>query len=160
MLDLHALYAACAPAAFRRAQALLGNDADAWDAVHDVFSRLAEQRSASALLDRPMAYVYRATTNTCLSVLETRRRRERQPAEQPGERSPHGEAVLAKDLLEKLDPHLDELDRRILVLWFLDDLPQEQIAEVLGVWRRTVGRRLARLRALAGEISEPLRRIS
>ena len=35
-LDLHAVYEACAPAAIRRARALLGNQADAWDVVQEV----------------------------------------------------------------------------------------------------------------------------
>jgi RNA polymerase sigma-70 factor (ECF subfamily) len=157
---LSEVYEACAPSAFRRARSLLGSDADAWDVVQDVFCRLAGGTLLAAVRERPMRYVYRATTNACLNALQARRVRVRD-AEAIPTAPAQAEAVHARDLLEKLDRRLDDLDRRILVLCFHDGLPQEEIAEILGVWRRTVGRRLARLRILIGEMeSVPLRKTS
>jgi RNA polymerase sigma factor (sigma-70 family) len=159
--DLDALYTACAPAAFRRARGLLGNDADAWDVVHEVFCKIAEGDLFDPLRSRPMAYVHKATTNACLNHLAARRTRARADPGAVTAHEGHSEALVARDLLAKLDLHLDDLDRRLLVLAFHDGLPQEQIAEVLGVWRRTVGRRLARLRTLVeGLDAQPLKKTS
>jgi RNA polymerase sigma factor (sigma-70 family) len=150
-MTLSDLYALCAPAAYHRALGLLGSEADSWDVVHEVFCKLAQGRAFDAANDRPMAYIVRATTNACLNVLAARKVRE---GFVPGEQSVQGAAGLvhARDLLEKLGPHLDEVDREILVLTFYDGHSQEQIAELLGIWRRTVGRRLSRLRGLLDEL--------
>jgi RNA polymerase sigma-70 factor (ECF subfamily) len=160
--EIRLIYEACAPASFRRARALLGNEADAWDAVQEVFCRLAQSDALAIARSWPMAYVYRATTNACLNELQARRVRDRQRlAPDPSLSSTAGEAVHARDLLEKLDARIDDLDRRILILAFYDGLPQEQIADVLGVWRRTVGRRLQRLREVVAELERaPLQRTS
>ena len=151
-MTLSDLYALCAPAAYHRALGLLGSEADSWDVVQEVFCKLAQGRAFDAA-DRPMAYVVRATTNTCLNVLAARKVRE---GFVPGEQSVQGAANLvhARDLLAKLGPHLDVTDREILFLTFYDGLSQEQIAELLGIWRRTVGRRMARLRGLLGELEQ------
>ena len=155
--SLHEIYDSCAPSAWRRARELLGSEADAWDVVQKVFCELAQGGKAGDL-ERPMAYVYRATTNLCLNELAARRVRiAHGPA--PVDAAAPGDRVHARELLEKLDARMDDLDRRIVVLAFHDGLPQEEIAEILGVWRRTIGRRLARLRQLAEEIERlPLKR--
>jgi RNA polymerase sigma factor (sigma-70 family) len=149
-LEVRELYEACAPSSFPRARDLLGNEADAWDIVHKVFCRLAESACVADWAARPMAYVYRATTNACLNELAARRTRKDSLPPARYDVGGHAEAVHARDLLEKLDARMDDLDRRILVLAFHDELPQHQIAEVLGIWRRTVGRRLSRLRSYRG----------
>lgn len=157
-VELHDIYKACAPSAFRRARALLGCDDEAWDVVQRVFVKLTEGELRSRAGEKPMAYVYRATTNACLNVIAARGVRDRLLPEAPAERAP-GEAVHARDLLRKLDAKLDDLDRQILVLSFHDGLSQERVGEILGVWRRTVGRRLARLRTLIEELEAmPLRK--
>jgi RNA polymerase sigma-70 factor (ECF subfamily) len=148
--DLRAIYQSCAPLAFRRARELLGSEPDAWDVVHEVFAALAQEGALGRIESRPMTYLYRATTNACLNELRARKVRTRKPPERVP--AVHAERVHARDLLEKLDDQLDDVDRRILILWFHDELPQEEIAEILGVWRRTVGRRLVRLRGLVEEL--------
>ena len=149
---LDEVYTACAPAAFLRARAILGNDADAWDVVHEVFCKMVEGDLLSTIRARPMAYVFKATTKACLNLLESQRVRARGTGAMPVASEEPGETLSARSLLFKLDEQLDDLDRRLLVLAFHDGLPQEQIALVLGIWRRTVGRRLTRLRALAAEL--------
>jgi len=159
--EVRELYEACAPSSFRRARDLLGNEADAWDVVHKIFCRLAESALVADWATRPMAYVYRATTNACLNELAARRIRKDSLPLARHDAGGHAEAVHARDLLEKLDARMDDLDRRILVLAFHDELPQHQIAEVLGIWRRTVGRRLSRLRSLIDDLQRlPARRTS
>jgi len=57
-------------------------------------------------------------------------------------------------LLEDLSDTLDERDKEILTLYFLDGMKQEDIAESLRISRRSVVKRLARIREKTGKILE------
>ena len=62
--------------------------------------------------------------------------------------------MIGLDLLTRLQEKLDRAHMEVLVCRYLDDMSQEEIAEHLGTSRKTVGKRLARIRdqvaALAG----------
>jgi RNA polymerase sigma factor (sigma-70 family) len=120
--------------------------------LHQVFCALARAGELERIGPEPMPYVYRAVTNRCLKELAARKVRLRPASTLQCASGSPAEAVHARDLLQKLAPRLDDLDRQILVLWVYDGLPQEEIAATLGVWRRTVGRRLARLRGWIEEL--------
>ena len=154
---LTALYVACAPLAFRRARRLLDDEAEAWDVVHEVFERIARNPAALRSEDHPMTYVYRATVNACIN--RWKRRRVRADARAASalalesfEDNP-ADATEARNLLAALWDRLDDTGRSVLVLRYVDGLPQEEVADVLGLWRRTVGRRLNQIRDLAAGLS-------
>ena len=156
--ELHQLYEQCGPSAHRRARQLLGSADEAWDAVHDVFTKVADQglnlRNAS-----PTTFFYRAITNHCLNRLEARATRTRhadQTAETQDDTETSTEALMARNLLVKLAPELDDLDRQIIVLYCYDRLSQEEVAQVTGKRRRQIGQRLKRIRELAEALSEPV----
>ncbi len=69
------------------------------------------------------------------------------PAHSAGEAR---EVVLA--LLSRFDPKVQQ----VAVLYYLDELPQEEIARELGWSRRTVGKKLARLRKRARILAQSL----
>lgn len=153
--ELTELYERYAPIVFRRAVSILGHEADAWDVTHEVFCRLTAKPGAFRGEARPMTYVYRITTNLALNTLRARRVRQA-GGPGPGEASTLGGAgsAEARELLEALARELGERDLAIAALHFLDGLCQEDIVEVVGLSRKTVGRSLAfvreRARALAG----------
>ena len=45
-------------------------------------------------------------------------------------------------MLAAIGEQLDETEQQIVVLHYIDGLSQAQTAQVLGVWRRTIGRRI------------------
>jgi RNA polymerase sigma-70 factor (ECF subfamily) len=51
------------------------------------------------------------------------------------------------DLLAKLLNELDESETEVLTYRYLDDMTQEEIASLLGLSRKTVGKRLERVSA-------------
>jgi RNA polymerase sigma-70 factor (ECF subfamily) len=129
---------------------------EAEEAVQDIFMKiyraLPEFRGECAL----STWIYRITVNTCLSRLEGRRKRpDRMDPEEgrlhrcePAEPSPE-EKIISKDMcdrmlseLEKLDPELS----RIVILFYIDGLRYEEIAEVLRLPLGTVCTRIARAR--------------
>ena len=145
--DIGRAYEACAPAAFRRARRLLDDEDEAWDVVHEVFEKMVRNPPSSHAGMEAMRYVYRATTHACINRWKRRGIRSDEsiaeglkmvaaPAQSP-------EAMTtARSVLAAIGEQLDETEQQIVVLHYIDGLSQAQTAQVLGVWRRTIGRRI------------------
>jgi RNA polymerase sigma-70 factor (ECF subfamily) len=98
-----------------------------------------------------LPYLYRAITNRCLNALRDRGTRARllerdQVAAAPVGRVGLDDAVVGLRLIAQLTEMLDESHLEVLVARFVDDMTQEEIAEHLGISRKTVGKRLDRIR--------------
>ncbi len=157
--ELTAIYELYAPTVHRRARALLGRDSDAWDAVQEVFCRLLASGAAFRAEARPMTYIYRVTTNVSLNLLRSRALRDvATEALPPEEAGAEPEEVEARNLLRVLARELDERALQIATLHFMDSLTQEEIVEVVGLSRKTVGKVLEQVRTRARELAlEPQR---
>lgn len=144
---LDAIYRAHAPSVFRRARRLLGSDADADDAVAEVFTSLFERPEQYQGRSSLSTFLYAMTTHACLTHLRTQTRRLRLLQERAAalpSSAPEPAADVAQELrrlLREMPPPLGEL----AVYYYLDQLTHEEIAEVLGCSRRTVGKWLVRL---------------
>jgi RNA polymerase sigma-70 factor (ECF subfamily) len=144
------------PALVRKAQRLLRNADDATDLVQGLFVDLIARREQTPV---ELPYLYRAVTNRCLNLIRDQRGRARllereQPALTPTSRLGDQARVIGLDLLGKLGERLDEGQLEVLVCRYLDEMTQDEIAEHLGLSRKTVGKRLARaheeIAAIAG----------
>jgi RNA polymerase sigma-70 factor (ECF subfamily) len=151
--DIREAYQTYGPALMRKAERILGSSEDAEDVVHALFTDLYRDKS-KRLTDLP--YLYRAVTNRCLNVVrDTKRRRallDRQPAPVPEPRLDR--RALDIDLLHRLTERLDGKAMETLICRFIDEMTQDEIAEHLGVSRKTVGKRLARIREVLASIAE------
>jgi RNA polymerase sigma-70 factor (ECF subfamily) len=141
-------------ALIRKAERMLRNRDDAVDAVHALFADLVER--PPAVMDLP--YLYRAVTNRCLNLLRDRGTRERLLARQeravaPAARVRCDDEVIGLELLVRLSDRLDRGHLEVLVCRFVDDMTQEEIAEHLDLSRKTVGKRLARIREVVAEVA-------
>jgi RNA polymerase sigma factor (sigma-70 family) len=124
-----AVYATAYRDLLRVAFVLTGSGAAAEDVVHDVFCRVGPR---IAQLDNPAAYLRVAVVNQCRSI---HRRMLRAPRP---DRPP--EVVLDTGLTELSDA-LQELparQRTAIVLRYLCDLPEREIAEILDCRPTTV----------------------
>lgn len=152
--EVEALYARFAPVVFRRAKLLLGRDADAWDAVQEVFEKMLADGSGFRGEARPMTWVYRVTTNVCLNVLRGRKLREPAGSEAPEPATTQdARSVETRQLLDKWMGKLDERELTVATLLFIDELTQEEIADTLGLSRKTIGRELDAIREKARALS-------
>jgi RNA polymerase sigma-70 factor (ECF subfamily) len=148
------LYRAFAPLVLRRCLRLLGHEADAHDATQEVFVQLLvyEDRVTFENREATLRWLYRVSTNLCLKRLGRGRRVEvRDPArlpEVPLDCSVEGR-LLSREALERVLAAVDEKARAVFVHAFLDGMTQEEIADVMGLSRRTVGTKLGALRAVA-----------
>jgi RNA polymerase sigma-70 factor (ECF subfamily) len=140
-------------ALIRKAVRLLGNAEDARDVVHGLFVDL-HQRGASP----DLAYLYVAVTNRCLTLLRDESNRARLLERHdvslvPPARTRCDDEVIGLDLLTKLVGQLDESETQVLTYRYLDDMTQEEIASLLGLSRKTVGKRLDRIREVVRRLS-------
>jgi RNA polymerase sigma factor (sigma-70 family) len=130
----------------RTAQSRLHCFADAEDVVQEVLLRLLRGTRTAADVDSPIAYLRRAVVNECASRW---RRTNRQVLmsevpDQPYEAAT--ETALDRMVLRTALPGLTERQRRVILLTFLDDRADADIAAALGISEVTV--RTTRLRAL------------
>jgi RNA polymerase sigma-70 factor (ECF subfamily) len=152
------LYGALGPAVYRRCLKLLRDRDEARDATQDVFMKLV--RDMDRLQDREtvMPWIYRVATNHCLNVIRSRRRTgasvpvedaglELAPAAQSGATT-YPDRVLARAVLAEFDEDTQAVAIGVLV----DGMEHEELAQVLGVSRKTIQRRLDRFLTRAREL--------
>jgi RNA polymerase sigma factor (sigma-70 family) len=132
----------------RTARSRLGSGgADAEDVVHDVVVRVLRGGRDAAEMATPGAYLRRAVGNECVSRWR-RTSREVVVADLPDVPRPAAdEAVLDKLVLGEAVLTLTPRQRRVIALTVLDDRPDAEVADELGVSEVTV--RTTRSRALA-----------
>jgi len=145
--DPQSAYRAYGPALVRKAERILRSREDAFDLVHALFVDLIPRWSK----DVDLPYLYRAITNRCLNVLRDRNTRVRLLAHEPHAAAPLARVELEDEvvglrLIASLADRLDESHLEVLVCRFIDDMTQEEIAEHLKLSRKTIGKRLDRIR--------------
>ncbi len=152
-LDIEGHYRRFGPMVLRRCRALLRSEAQAEDAMHDVFVALL--RSDDRLRDEaPAGLLLRIATNVCLNRLRSgRRRREEANDElvwQIASTANDGEArAAARHLLGKLfdaDDPLEASTATLAVMHFSDGLTLQETAREAGLSVSGVRKRLRRLR--------------
>jgi RNA polymerase sigma-70 factor (ECF subfamily) len=150
------LYRTYGPSVLRRARALLGDEHSARDAMQEVFVRAIQSNVKFNDGISPMTWFYRVTTNYCLNQIRNQGRRLRMLSRQSTEEQTAGsteDRVAVKEMLGRVP---DEL-AQIAVYYFIDHMKQEEIAEIVGVSRRTIGNRLEEFKKLARiELNEEL----
>jgi RNA polymerase sigma factor (sigma-70 family) len=165
--DIESTYERFGPMVLRRCRSLLRSDAQAQDAMQDVF--VAVLRHQERLDDAaPAALLMRVATNVCLNRI----RAERTHAEDADDERLHriagtahevGEGrTLARDVLAKLfrkDDPLAASSQTIAVMHYLDGMTLEEVAKNAGMSVSGVRKRLdtvrARLARLEKETSTP-----
>ncbi|HTL31852.1 MAG TPA: sigma-70 family RNA polymerase sigma factor [Kofleriaceae bacterium] len=145
--DPQAAYRAYGPALVRKAERVLRSREDAVDVVHGLFADLIPRWTK----DVDLPYLYRAVTNRCLNMVRDRNTRARLLEREGTVAAPVGrvkleDQVVGVGLIAALAEKLDESHMEVLVARFVDDMTQEEIADHLGLSRKTIGKRLDRIR--------------
>lgn len=145
--DPQAAYRAYGPALVRKAERVLRSREDAVDIVHGLFADLIPRWTK----DVDLPYLYRAVTNRCLNLVRDRATRARLLEREGTAAAPMGrvkleDQVVGVGLIAALAEKLDQSHMEVLVARFVDDMTQEEIADHLGLSRKTIGKRLDRIR--------------
>ncbi|HUJ62784.1 MAG TPA: sigma-70 family RNA polymerase sigma factor [Kofleriaceae bacterium] len=145
--DPQSAYRAYGPALVRKAERILRSREDATDIVHALFVDLIPKWNR----DVDLPYLYRAVTNRCLNVVRDRGTRARLLEREPAAAAPVGrvqleDQIVGVGLIAALADRLDHGHLEVLVARFVDDMTQDEIAAQLGLSRKTIGKRLDRIR--------------
>ncbi len=145
--DPQSAYRAYGPALVRKAERILRSREDATDIVHALFVDLIPKWNR----DVDLPYLYKAVTNRCLNLLRDRGTRARLLEREQTVAAPVGrvrldDEVVGLGLIAALADRLDRAHLEVLVARFVDDMTQDEIADHLGVSRKTIGKRLDRIR--------------
>lgn len=141
------LYVRFAPMVRARAGMLLRSDQAAEDAVHDVFVRVLRAGRTFRMQASPATWLYRITTNHCLNALRDEARRAQlwlhhgavtEPTAEPGAAT----RIQLQQILSRVRDDLQE----IALYHLIDELSHGEIAELIGVSRRTIGNRIEQFR--------------
>ncbi len=132
------LYRTHGHSVLRRARAMLGSDAEALDALHEVFLDLLARPAQLDGVVKRMAWVYRKTTFHCLKEIRQRGGHLRivRALPRPDHSSPRAEQLTTvRDVLARLPERLAE----VAVYYYVDEMTHAEIAGILGCSRRHVG---------------------
>ena len=135
----------------RRCRLILRNEVAAEDALQEVFIRLLRYGGTVQNDDVPLSWLYRTAERTCFELLK-RNKREPLPDTAAVELSfltaDPALASEAREVLEKFFYRLDDKLKQVAILHYVDGLSQERIGEALGWSRRTVYKKLVKIRRI------------
>jgi RNA polymerase sigma-70 factor (ECF subfamily) len=149
------LYQQHAPAIYAHCRRLLGSPASARDATQEAFVRVLARGPDRLKGDEALRYLYRVATNVCLNQLREQRVHARAAAalgRRSGVTASSDDEQAARQFATAVLARTDETGAAIAVLHHLDGLSQVEIAETLGITRRTVFNRLRKLKQAAEEL--------
>ena len=143
---------------YRTAYSMLGNSADAQDVVQTIFLRLL-RREIPANVENIGAYLYRAAVNSSLNAIRDRKRvdlmADTETLDVPDENHESSSALGAFRRLTDAIADLSSGDAQVLILRYVHNHTDAEIARLLGVSRGTISMRLfrsrLRLKKLMGE---------
>lgn len=145
--DAQSAYRTYGPALVRKAERILRSREDAIDLVQTLFVDLIPKWNA----DVDLPYLYKSVTNRCLNALRDRATRTRLLEREgttvaPIARVTLEDHVVGVGLLAKLADRLDAGHMEVLIARCVDDMTQDEIAQHLDLSRKTIGKRLDRIR--------------
>lgn len=153
------LYRRYGPLVLRRARSILGEESAARDAMQDVFVQAIRSADEFRGEASPVTWLYRITTNLCLNRLrDASRRRDLLALHASGGHDTFDAGPEQKIAIADLLRHVPDELREIAVYYHVDQMKQDEIADLIGVSRRTVGNRIEEFRVIVQRLSEETKR--
>ncbi|MCA9560160.1 MAG: RNA polymerase sigma factor [Myxococcales bacterium] len=146
--QLRGLFDAHGQQVYRRALRLLGNPADAEEAMQEVFIR-ASQNLDLLQHGHVIRWLYRTTTNYCLNLMRDRKRRrellEENPPPPPTDTRTPDAMLTLRALLAKAD----DKEAQAVTYVYVDQLSQTEAADLMGISVRSLAYLLSSFRTWA-----------
>jgi RNA polymerase sigma-70 factor, ECF subfamily len=137
------LYRTWGPAIYRRCLRLLRDQEAARDATQEVFRKALSSPEKLADPDIALPFIYRVATNHCLNERRNAGRRGETEMGELEVASAHPEFPQRR-LVQRVLSRFDTKTQSIAVGVLVDGMEHEEVADALGISRKTVSRRLAR----------------
>jgi RNA polymerase sigma-70 factor, ECF subfamily len=152
---LAALYQKYAPAIYAHCRRFMHSPAAARDATQEAFVRVLAHGVSLPREEEALRYLYRVATNVCLNLLREQNVHTRAVPTLAARTLHTGSAesgLADRQFVEVVLERCGEGGAQVAVMHYLDGMTQVEIAEVLGITRRTVFNRLHKLARVAGEL--------
>lgn len=148
-IDVEDAYRRFGPMVVRRCRALLADDEQAVDAMHDVFVRLIRERER--LDDRAMSsLLYRIATNVSLNKLRTKRRKPETAGDDVLAALAHmtdlEDATHGRTLVRRIFGGVSESTTTMAVMHWVDGMSLDEVSAETGMSVSGVRKRLRQLR--------------
>lgn len=137
------LYRTWGPAIYRRCLRLLRDQEGARDATQEVFRKALSSPEKLADPDTALPFIYRIATNHCLNERRNSGRRGETELMDLDVASEHQEFPQRR-LVQRVLSRFDARTQSIAVAVLVDGMEHEEVADALGISRKTVSRKLAR----------------
>ena len=152
---LGALYEKYSPAIYAHCRRFLQSPAAARDATQEAFVRVIARGVVLPREEEALRYLYRVSTNVCLNLLREHNVHTR-AAPTLAASAPHlgsAESGLAdREFVNAVLARCGEGSAKVAIMHYLDGMSQVEVAEVLGITRRTVFNRLRKIARIAGDL--------
>jgi RNA polymerase sigma-70 factor (ECF subfamily) len=152
---LAALYQKYAPAIYAHCRRFMHSPAAARDATQEAFVRVLAHGVSLPREEEALRYLYRVATNVCLNLLREQNVHTRAVPTLAARTLHTGSAesgLADREFVTAVLERCGEGGAQVAVMHYLDGMTQVEIAEVLGITRRTVFNRLHKLARVAGEL--------
>jgi RNA polymerase sigma-70 factor (ECF subfamily) len=152
---LAALYLKYAPAIYAHCRRMLQSQAAARDATQEAFIRVLARGPGFPNDDDALRYLYRVSTNVCLNQIRELKVHTRaavtlreRPSSSGSMEGRHADREFIAAVLDRCG----EAGATVAVMHYVDGMSQVEIAEILGITRRTVFNRLRKLARIARDL--------
>jgi RNA polymerase sigma-70 factor (ECF subfamily) len=152
---LASLYAKYSPAIYAHCRRFLQSPAAARDATQEAFVRVLARGVVLPREEEALRYLYRVSTNVCLNLLREHSVHTRAAPALAANVTQVGSAesgLADREFVNAVMDRCGEGGAQVAIMHYLDGMSQVEIAEVLGITRRTVFNRLKKLARIAGEL--------
>lgn len=154
-VDVEAYYQRYGPMVLRRCRKLLASEAQAQEAMQDVFVKVLQYQDRLKN-EAPSSLLYRMATNTCLNILRSQRRHPETPDQELLLRIAMCDDVEARSLgrqvINRIFKREKESTRTIAVLHLVDGMTLEEVAGEVGLSVSGVRKRLRTLKHRVKEL--------
>ena len=124
---------------------MLGDKEAARDATQEVFGKLMRDARKLESRDTALPWIYRVATNHCLNLRRNAGRRGEEALPELEMAVPETpDAVPQRQLVQQMLARFDVQTQAVAVGVFVDGMEHEEVAQALGISRRTVARKLER----------------
>ncbi|MBN2344098.1 MAG: sigma-70 family RNA polymerase sigma factor [Deltaproteobacteria bacterium] len=133
---------------------ILKDSAEAEDAVQETFFSAFRALDSFTYGDSHLPWLYRIGTNVCLKMIRTKKRKGAQlsdniEATAAAEPENLTGRLSIRAQLQSLMEKLDERNVQILTYHYVAGMNQQEVADMLGISRRAVVKRLTKLKEIA-----------
>jgi len=153
--DLAALYRKHAPAIYSHCRRMLQSQAAARDATQEAFIRVLTRGPVFPNDEDALRYLYRVSTNVCLNQIREVKVHSRaaatlrfRPSSSGSIEGRHADREFVTAVMDRCG----EAGASVAVMHYVDGMSQVEIAETLGITRRTVFNRLRKIARIAREL--------